>query len=516
MVPDNRFHDERPELKMSQQDDPTLTTRVSRPDSAEEELKAAETTSAEAPAASGGIVQQMWRRIKEERNRPKRVETNTRGQNNMDRSKAFLVLATAVVLCGFAFLALFSTSSAEKRAQDRRTKPSLGRPDSAAQQLGRPGSTIPLLSADQGAGDQNSEQLSPDDILATSRRAQTGNQQQPEQQQPAKEYALNQVPPLNDQALEAYRRQNNYVYTPPPPPPPTTPVVATVSQPVNESEGLKKSSLVFVRNTTSETLTNASQSTAQPAFIERKRVSTLLPTGSRLVARLQTAVSSAVKTPVVAAIEYNYERDGEIVIPAGTKAIGQLAQANQNGQVGLRFTTLEMPDGSTDSIEGSGVSLDYGPLKGTVNGRNGVKRALVRSMTGIGSMAAYLVGGGGYGGLTGPINQSVLLRERIASNVGLAGEQELMAMGYSQNVVVTLPGNTRFYIVLQEAATTPNRPDLGPNMTPGARTSVAGADTQALPTAAELRELLALKNELNRMYREVAATRTSEPLEPQQ
>ena len=121
-------------------------------------------------------------------------------------------------------------------------------------------------------------------------------------------------------------------------------------------------------------MTNASQSTSQPALIERKGVSTLLPTGSRLVARLQTAVSSAVKTPVIAVIEYNYERDGEIVIPAGTKAIGQLAQANQNGQVGLRFTGLEMPDGSTESIEGSGVSLDYGPLKGVVNGRNGAKR----------------------------------------------------------------------------------------------------------------------------------------------
>ena len=81
-------------------------------------------------------------------------------------------------------------------------------------------------------------------------------------------------------------------------------------------------------------------------------------------------------------------------------------------------------------------------------------------MTGIGSMAAYLVGGGGYGGLTGPIDQSVLLRERIASNIGLAGEQELMAMAYTQNVVVTLAGNTRFYIVLQEPATTPNRPIL--------------------------------------------------------
>ncbi len=145
------------------------------------------------------------------------------------------------------------------------------------------------------------------------------------------EYALNQVPPVNDPALEAYRRQNNYAYTPPPPPPVTT-AVAPVPQPMNESEGLKKPSLVFVRNTTSATAINASQSTAQPAVIERKGVSTLLPTGSRLVARLQTAVSSAVKTPAIAVIEYNYERNGEIVIPAGTKAIGQLAQANRMGR----------------------------------------------------------------------------------------------------------------------------------------------------------------------------------------
>src|SRR5713226_3075506 len=116
---------------------------------------------------------------------------NETGPNGL--RSTLVVRTTAVVLCGFAFLALFSTSSAEKRAQDRRTKPSLGRPESAAQQAGRPGSPIPLLSADQAAGDPNSEQLSPDDILATSRRAQRGNQQQPEQQ-PPNEYALNQVP----------------------------------------------------------------------------------------------------------------------------------------------------------------------------------------------------------------------------------------------------------------------------------------------------------------------------------
>ena len=498
-----------------EQDDPTLTRRVDRPSRVKDDLEPEEARIEDAPPPPAGIFQQIWRRIQEERRRPKRVEVNTRGQNNMDRSKAFLVLGTTVVLAGFAFLALFSSPGAEKRAQERRTRPSLGRPESSVQQAGRPGSTIPLLSADQTGGDPNGEQLSPDDILATSRRAQSGN---PQQQPPANtpnQYALSNAPAFSDPALDAYRRQYNVAYSPPPPPQPVA--APPTPQPGNESEALKKSSLVFVRSTTSAAA-HASPNTpaAQPAFIERKGVSTLLPTGSRLVARLQTAVSSAVKMPAIAAIEYNYERDGEIVIPAGTRAIGQLTQANQSGQVGLRFTTLEMPDGSTENIEGSGVGLDYGPLKGAVSGRNRGKRALVRSLTGIGSMAAYVVGGRGYGGLTGPVDQSILLRERIASNIGLAGEQELMALAYSQNVVVTLPGNTRFYIVLQEPATSTKQSDLAPAGAPGVRANLATADGAVLPTAAELRELISLKNELNRMYREVAATRTSEPPAPQQ
>jgi hypothetical protein len=518
MTDDKGIRDDKPERDETGQDDPTLRGSVSRPDGGSDE-GVPEMKAEPAVAASGGIVQQIWKRMQEERNRPRRAEINTRGQNNMDRSKAFLVLATAVVLIGFAFLALFSTSGSEKRAQERRTKPSLGRPESSAQQAGPSGSTVPLLSADQTGADPNGDQLSPDDILATSRRGQTP-QTQPQEQQPPKgsdQYALSNAPVFNDPSLDAYRRQNT-VYTPPPPPPPPPSPPAAVPQPANDSEGLKKSSLVFVRNIAAASVTNASFSNAgaQQAFIERRRTSTLLPTGSRLVARLQTAVSSAVKTPVIAVVEYNYERDGEIVIPAGTKAIGQMTQANQNGQVGLRFTALQMPDGSTENIEGSGVTLDYGPLKGTVNGQNRAKRALVRSLTGVGSMAAYLVGGSGYGGLTGPVDQSILLRERVASNIGLAGEQELMGLAYNQNIVVTLAGNTRFYIVLQESASATKQSEAAPAVGTSARTNIASADAQGLPTAAELRELIALKDELNRMYREVAATRTSELPPPQQ
>src|ERR1039457_948322 len=111
MTPDNRIRDERPEREISEQDDPTRTTRVSRHGSTEDETPPVETKPAEAPEDSGGIVQQIWRRIKEERNRPKRVEINARGQNNMDRRKAFLVLGTAAGVCGLAVFCLFLTSS---------------------------------------------------------------------------------------------------------------------------------------------------------------------------------------------------------------------------------------------------------------------------------------------------------------------------------------------------------------------------------------------------------------------
>ena len=128
-------------------------------------------------------------------------------------------------------------------------------------------------------------------------------------------------------------------------------------------------------------------------------------------------------------------------------------------------------------------------------------------------MAAYLVGGPGYGGVTGPVDQRILLRERVASNIGLAGEQEMMSLAFNQNVVVTLPGNTRFYIVLQEPSSAARQTE-----TPavGGRTNVANAGTSSLPTAAELRELISLKDELNRMYREVSASRATAPQQPQQ
>jgi hypothetical protein len=347
--------------------------------------------------------------------------------------------------------------------------------------------------------DNNNDEVSPDDLNNMVKR------------RPEPPKTLASVPPM-DPALEAYRQAREGIAPPPPPPPPPPATTATVTAPAhNEADALKKSSLVFVRNAASTspqgaTLQQASYS-AEPALLERKNSG--FPNGSRLVARLQAAVSTAVKTPVVASIEYNYERNGEIIIPAGTKAFGELQQANRQGIVSMRFHTLQMPDGTVQKIDGTAMSLGYGPLKGSVSGSNRLKRVLVRSLTGVGEMASFLVGGpGGFAGASGPLDNSVLLRERIASNAGLAGEQEVTSLAANEQIVVTVAANTRFFIVLVDS----NNQDRSPRLTPtGENKTQLAAAQSALPSASELQELIDLKSELNRMYQQVSATRASEP-----
>ena len=47
--------------------------------------------------------------------------------------------------------------------------------------------------------------------------------------------------------------------------------------------------------------------------------------------RFESCVSTAVQTPVVAVIEYNYEQNGEIVVPAGAKAFGRMEAVDRSG-----------------------------------------------------------------------------------------------------------------------------------------------------------------------------------------
>jgi hypothetical protein len=238
--------------------------------------------------------------------------------------------------------------------------------------------------------------------------------------------------------------------------------------------------------------------------MEESPVDVDLPVGTRLVARLQSAVNTSLKTPVVAAIEYNYEREGAIVVPAGAKALGSVQQADRSGNVAIRFDSLQMPDGTTQKIEAMAMSLAYGPLKGNVSGKRTGTRFLVQAFTGLGTVATYLVGAGGSNGLNGPLSESALLRDRIATNVGTAGDQELSSLAFNQNIVVTVPGNTRFYIVIQKGAAAPYERQRTANTMQANRSQLSSAD--------ELRQLLQLRRELSEMYLQPPVQSTAQPV----
>lgn len=248
-----------------------------------------------------------------------------------------------------------------------------------------------------------------------------------------------------------------------------------------EREAMEKSSLIFVRN--------VSPSAVDPQGRERMSIGTPeialgLSTGTRLRARLESAASTAVRAPVLAVVEYTYERDGQIIVPAGAKAVGRIQEADRSGYVRIQFESLMMPDGATVPIQGIATDLDMRPLKGKVEGKNSGKNLFVRSLSGIGQAGTLLLG---RSSLNEPLSEDDLLRERVRNNIGEASDEQITRMAITAHIVLTVSADTPIYIVLEQ--------------TP--RTDVASGrsdsrNSQPLTTnAEELRQLLQLRRELN-------------------
>lgn len=441
---------------------------------------------------SGPAPRPGWREIfhqvfeKTRREQP----AGNRRELGRDRSRSLFLLVGAAIAVLLLFLGVFSTPNGNKKPGDQRRPgaPDLGRRVTPGQQVsGQTGSVTPLLSAENSKPDiQSPENVTPEEVSRTARPSPASVASAPNiAPKPMRTnpgpYALGRIDfsdPASPQAPHS---------------------TGTVAAAAPEGEDLRKPSLVFVRSVQNTSI--ASEAKLGAAAPEQNLLMTGLPAGTRLVARLQSAVSTAVKTPVVAAIEYNYERDGQIVIPAGAKALGTLQQADRSGYVGIHFESIQMPDGTSQKVEATAMSLSYGPLKGNVSGKKTGTNFLVRAATGLGQAATYLVGNG----LNQPLSEGALLRDRIATNIGIAGDQQLNGLAFNQNIVVTVPGNMRFYVVIQKASAlgeAQGRPNMGQANT-------------ALPSAEELRQLMQLRRELSEMYQQ-ASTPNATQLPPQQ
>ncbi len=252
----------------------------------------------------------------------------------------------------------------------------------------------------------------------------------------------------------------------------TNPPAPGGSTSIEKPDDLKTPSLVFVRAQKKA----GGNPLAQPV-VEQSTVMDSLPVGTHLVARLETPVSTALQTPAVAVIEYNYEQDGEIILPAGTQVIGKLRNATRQGYVSIEFNRLQFQDGTTEKIDAIAMGLDYKPLKGRVMGRNRGLRFLVQSLTGVGEVAAYMVGGSP--GTTSVFSEDALLREQLASNMATAGQEQFNELATQQHIVVTVPGNTRFYLVLEQGATS-EQTQSGMRPDPSRSKAVSGQELEGL------------------------------------
>jgi hypothetical protein len=421
-------------------------------------------------------------------------QVTNRRELGRDRSRSLFLLAGAAIAVLLVFLGVFSSSNTTRKSADARRAgtPDLGRRVTLGQQAtGQTGSVTPLLNAQTGQPEAlGSQGVTPEDVGRTARPAQPGLGVQPKSSIPpgarnAGPYALGKIdfsdPATSQQAL-----------------------AASNSSLQSASTDLRKPSLVFVRSVENNSASGGARMTT--AALEENPITLELPAGTRMMARLQSVVNSAIKTPVVAAIEYNYEKDGQIVIPAGARVLGTLQQADRSGYVAIHFDALQLPDGATQKIDAAAMSLSFGPLKGNVSGKKTGTSFLVRTFTGLGTVATYLVGAGGANGLNGPLSESALLRDRMATNIGIAGDQELNSLAFNQNIVVTVPGNTRFYVVV-EKGTASGEGQARPAV-------MQQANNATLPAGEELRQLLQLRRELNDMYQQTG-TQSTAPQAPQ-
>lgn len=269
-----------------------------------------------------------------------------------------------------------------------------------------------------------------------------------------------------------------------PPPPSVSQGPATTAEPSetkSERDALSKASLVFVRsNTASVTVSRPPENSPSIAL------GIGLAPGTRLRARLESAVSTAVQTPVVAVIEYNYEQNGEIVVPAGAKALGRLEAADRSGYIAVRFDSLMLPDGSTISMEAAATDLELRPLKGKVEGKHTGKNILVRSLAGVGEIAATLAG---RSSLNQSLSEGDLLREKVGNNIGQSSDQEVAKLAITEHLVVSVPADTEIYVVLEK----PTQQSIQGR---GAQLP-AQVQTANQPNIEQLLQLLQLQRELN-------------------
>ena len=227
------------------------------------------------------------------------------------------------------------------------------------------------------------------------------------------------------------------------PPPYGSSIASDQEAAKREEEEFSKPSIVF----TAHRQVDASKgSEAAPHRIDNLG----LEPGYHVAARLEAMATTAVHAPVAAIVEFNYECNGQILIPAGSRVVGKITQADPSGLINITFSSIEFPGGETVSIEAVAADMTLQAIEGKVTGKQAGKSMLVRSLSGIGETAAMIVGAPS---ASSAFSENDLLRMRMADNIGNASDEQIMRMMTMQHIVVSVPAGTEIYVIFAKAST---------------------------------------------------------------
>ncbi len=359
------------------------------------------------------------------------TRADLKGAAGMEKSKLILLgggLLLAVLF--FVFTAVSGRSPGRRNLTGKPSSQQTQQPNTNPFQ----GSVTPLMDAVRTPSSENTGgQVHAGDIERT--RSITGSQKPPASRYAANS-SLGSVPSFSD-TQQKWEEPQPYGK-----PAPGSPA------PLQQQENtLKEPSLVFVR---SPRQNHPESSTAGTTTENNAPVLDLTP-GTRIEAKLETQISSVVEAPVVAVVQYTYALGNKVVVPAGARVYGHLEQANRSGYVSVKFYELELLDGAREKIDAVGTGLDLGPIKGKVFGKNTGRNFLVQAASGLGSAAAMLVGNNN----SAAFSENDMLRQQVAENMGQAGDSEIMNLAVNSRVVVTVPADTKIYVVFTRHEQTP-------------------------------------------------------------
>jgi hypothetical protein len=347
-------------------------------------------------------------------------------------SKGKLILLGGGLLAAVLFFVLTATvSKSPKKPSGSKTTSQQARHKSSKESKG---SVTPLMDTERTpAVDNTSGQLGPGDIRRTRSMDKETMGKTPAGKLPAAG-SLGSVPSFAD-TQQKWVDPAPYGGSPAPETPP------------NQLNSLKEPSLVFVRSVAQNPAPTASKLNVDDDGAPQLE----LTPGTRIQAKLEAQISSAVSAPVVAVVEYTYAIGNRIVVPAGARVYGQLQQADRSGLVSVKFDEIELLDGAREKIDAVGTGLDLGPIKGNVYGKNTGRNFLVRAASGLGSVLAEVAGNN----TSAAFSEDDMLRERLAENIGTAGDSEVMNLNANSRIVVSVPADTKIYVVFTKHEQTP-------------------------------------------------------------